>query len=164
MKTTILTFLILISVINILHAQTSINAFVLNCNDGDTCKMKVNNQIIKIRLVGIDAPELKHGKKTAQPYAQKSKDELNNLIKDKNVSVKLHKKDIYKRYLGEIFYKNINVNLKMLEIGAAEVYKGKNEKSIDLTTYIEKENVAKQNHIGIWNNKNYESPFIFRKK
>ena len=52
----------------------------------------------------------------------------------------------------------------MLEIGAAEVYKGKNEKSIDLTTYIEKENVAKQNHIGIWNNKNYESPFIFRKK
>ena len=32
---------------------------VISCHDGDTCRILVNEKVMKVRLAGIDAPEIK---------------------------------------------------------------------------------------------------------
>lgn len=137
---------------------------VINCHDGDTCRLKgFDNINLKVRLIGIDAPELATKKENKyQPYAKESKEYLNNLIKGKQVSLKNYASDPYGRNLSEIFLDKDNINLKMLSAGMAEVYQGKSVKSLDISSYLEAERKAKSNKIGIWSQKNYQSPRDFR--
>ena len=55
---------------------------VVRVYDGDTLKATGHDIDIKVRLVGIDAPELKRGKhKPGQPFGQKAKRFLSRLVK-----------------------------------------------------------------------------------
>jgi endonuclease YncB( thermonuclease family) len=54
------------------------------------------------------------------------------------------------------------VNLKMLELGLAEHYRGRS-KLTNPQTYDAAEKQAKANRVGIWGLKNYESPSKWRK-
>ncbi|APJ04485.1 thermonuclease family protein [Silvanigrella aquatica] len=137
---------------------------VINCHDGDTCKLRsTDNLILKIRLIGIDAPEVSNRKnKDNQQYGKESTDYLNNLIKNKTVQLKNYASDAYGRNLSEIFLNKENINLKMIENGMAEVYKGKKEKEFNIDFYIEAEKKAQKNKLGIWSLKNYQSPKDYR--
>jgi len=56
---------------------------VISVYDGDTLTVSnLDNQKVKIRLYGIDAPELKK-----QPYGRASRDYLQRLILNKTVEV-----------------------------------------------------------------------------
>lgn len=55
---------------------------VVSIHDGDTITVLQDKQQVKVRLFGIDAPELK------QPYGKKSKRFLSNLITRKIAEVK----------------------------------------------------------------------------
>lgn len=146
------------------HAATEMNYKVLKCHDGDTCQvLSPDNMKIKIRLIGIDAPEVSNRKnKINQPYGIESKEFINNLIKGKSVTLKIYATDPFGRSLSEIFLEKLNVNLKMIDSGMAEVYKGKMEKNFDITPYIEAEKKAKKEKVGIWSLSNYQSPKEFR--
>ena len=61
----------------------AISGKVVSIHDGDTITILQDKQQIKVRLFGIDAPELK------QPYGKKSKQFLANLIAGK-VCGKVH--------------------------------------------------------------------------
>jgi endonuclease YncB( thermonuclease family) len=139
---------------------------VIYCHDGDTCRVKdQNNVLLKIRLIGIDAPEIGNGKNNkVQPYATKSKKFINNLIQNKKVRLKIYSKDIYGRELSEIFLGNENINLKMIEKGFAEVYQGTTNKLVYKKLYEEKQQLAKSRRVGIWSLKDYESPKEFRNR
>lgn len=146
------------------YALIPISYTVLNCHDGDTCRIRSpDNVTLKIRLIGIDAPEVANRKnKENQAYGKESKEYINNLIKGKSVTLKNYATDQYGRNLSEIFFNKENVNLKMIEFGMAEVYKGKNDKNLNLETYQEAEKKAKKNKIGIWSLSNYQSPKDYR--
>lgn len=58
---------------------------VVSIHDGDTITALQDKRQIKVRLYGIDAPELK------QPYGKKSKQFLSNLITGKIAEVKNQK-------------------------------------------------------------------------
>jgi len=137
---------------------------VLKCHDGDTCQLQSpDNMKLKIRLIGIDAPEVSNrNNKVNQPFGIESKEYLNHLIKGKSVTLKNYATDPYGRSLSEIFLVKTNVNLKMVNEGMAEIYKGKMEKSLNIRLYIEAENKAKKRKIGIWSLSNYQSPKDFR--
>lgn len=68
------------------------NYRVLYISDGDTIAVKktengkVTGKLIKVRLFGIDAPELK------QDYGYESKQALMNFIKNKDVKIEGKKK------------------------------------------------------------------------
>lgn len=66
----------------ILAAHLAFDAKVIKVSDGDTITALQGKQQIKIRLFGIDAPELK------QLYGKKSKRFLSNLITRKIAEVK----------------------------------------------------------------------------
>ena len=40
--------------------------------DGDTAKFNLNNEIITVRFLGIDTPEIVHTQKEEQPYGQEA--------------------------------------------------------------------------------------------
>ena len=123
--------------------------------DGDTIHIKS----FKIRLEGIDAPEMKQkckkesvkisliiGINFENNYAcgviskKKLISKINNtLIKCISLS-----KDRYKRYLATCYKNNINLNKWMVNNGYAVAYKRYSKQ------YIKDEDYAKKNKLGIW--------------
>ncbi len=142
---------------------------VVACNDGDTCRLKsADNTQIKVRLVGIDAPEMgkksKKKKKEGQAGGTEAKDFLNNLVVGKTVTLRSYGADAYGRNLAEIMVNNESANLKMVSEGWAEVYRGKPPRGFNLSPYELAQTEAMKNKKGIWNLSNYESPKDFRKR
>ncbi len=100
-------------------------AKVVEVYDGDTCTVDIDLGLHtwikgeKIRLVRINAPELKGDDRTK---GLKSRDYLRSLILDKEIFIETikDKKEKYGRYLGEIWLKGsenkfININDLMVE-------------------------------------------------
>tara|TARA_Y100001970_G_C14169237_1_gene823155 strand:- start:1064 stop:1567 length:504 start_codon:yes stop_codon:yes gene_type:complete len=123
--------------------------------DGDT--VHINNK--KIRLEGIDAPELKQQCK--KPVLQisvmisfqfnknyscgvKSKVKLINKISDSKIKCISLSKDRYKRYLATCYKDKINLNKWMVRNGYAVAYKRYSK------DYVRDEEYAKENKIGLW--------------
>jgi len=94
--------------------------------DGDTIKAKGHDIEIKVRLVGIDAPETSKKKNNpGQPYSQQAKKYLTELVMNKTVDVQGYGLGPYNRILGVIFLNGKDINLEMVKVGLAEVYRGK---------------------------------------
>lgn len=60
-------------------------AFVTRVIDGDTIEVRTNNELQKIRLIGIDAPETGSGNTTKECFSEEATKELASLILQKNV-------------------------------------------------------------------------------
>ena len=90
---------------------------VVGVHDGDTFTLlETGNQQTKVRMAEIDAPEL------GQPYGNKAKQELANLIFGKTVTARIQDTDRYGRQVGRVFADTQDVNAQMIERGAAWVY------------------------------------------
>jgi micrococcal nuclease len=80
---------------------------------------------LRIRMVGIDAPETPKGTTfPGQPYGKEAEAYLKQLIERKRVTVEIDGVDRYKRLLATIFLDGKDINLAMIEAGLAEVYRG----------------------------------------
>tara|TARA_Y100001960_G_C14683915_1_gene832710 strand:+ start:359 stop:850 length:492 start_codon:yes stop_codon:yes gene_type:complete len=120
--------------------------------DGDTIHIKS----YKIRLEGIDAPEMKQ--KCKKPYlqimffnfqkdyycGQVSKKKLVQKIGNKPVKCILLGQDKYKRYLAKCLKGTINLNRWMVRNGYAVAYRKYSK------LYILDENFAKEEKLGLW--------------
>ena len=133
---------------------------VLYVNDGDTIAVKKteNNKetgkLIKVRLYGIDAPELN------QDYGYASKEILIKLIRGKIVRIEGNKNDRYGRLLGTVYYNNENINERMVATGNAWWYEKYDKKNIKLKQLQEN---AQKNKFGLFGRKGYVAPWEFRK-
>ena len=133
----------------------NIKGKVVKIADGDTITIQtLNNEKIKIRLYGIDAPEKK------QDYGIKSLDVLKELSYGKTVDVEVKEKDRYGRTVGIVFLNGEEINLKMIETGNAWHYKkyAKEEMS-----YANAEAEARKKKLGLWNSDKQISPWEYRK-
>jgi micrococcal nuclease len=124
---------------------------IIRVYDGDTVKAVGHDIAIKIRLVAIDAPEISHGKrKPGQPYGQRSKKYLTELVLNKTVDVKGYGLGPYNRILGVITLNGKNINLEMIKAGLAEVYRGIAPYRFDLDPYWKSEREARIAKKGMW--------------
>ncbi len=152
----LITFLSLIFITNIsLSDGIEIEGFA-KIIDGDT--VKISNSII--RLSGIDAPEIKQlcTDKNLNEWhcGKKSKMALKNFINKKTIKCIGYKKDRYKRIIGECYLEEQDIQEWMVKNGWAIAYKKYSKK------YINAENFAKSNNLGIWEGKFIE-PYKWRK-
>lgn len=85
-------------------------------HDGDTITVLVEKTQTKIRLAGIDAPELK------QDFGNVAKRTLSELVFGRNVRVVDKGKDRYGRTIGDVYEGEKRVNLILVEKGMAWVY------------------------------------------
>lgn len=117
---------------------------VVGVADGDTVTMLIDNQgskeTVKIRLAQIDAPE------KAQPWGQKSKQALSELVYNKTIRADVETKDRYGRYVANLYDGGLWVNQRMVATGNAWVYRQYNKSQQLLQT----EAAAKHQRIGLW--------------
>lgn len=138
---------------------------VLKVFDGDTIKVKGLDLVFKIRLVGIDSPEIGFNGQKSQPFSQKAKQHLVNLLSHKPVFIKSYGIGGYNRQLAEVFVAGKNINLEMIRAGLAEVYQGQRPKNLDSKRYFKTEATAKRAKKGIWiQGAGYKSPKQWRKE
>lgn len=124
--------------------------------DGDTAKFNLNNEIVTVRFLAIDTPETKHPDKGVEPYGP----EASNFTKEKLTNAKKivleydnnsTKTDKYNRHLAWIWVEDELLQDLLIENGLAKVeYVYGDYKYLEQLR--EKETVAKQNKVGIWQN------------
>ena len=122
--------------------------------DGDTIRAEAKGKEIKIRLVEIDAPEMN------QPFGAQSKNFLNSLLYEKDVTLISQGEDRYGRVLGNLFSNELNVNMLMVKFGFAWVY-DKYAKNSSLYKYQDQ---AKAKNLGLWQTKDPIAPWVWRKQ
>ena len=124
---------------------------VVRVYDGDSITAKTDEEKIKVRLVGIDAPEKSRKKREpGQPFSQKATKYLASLVLKKAITIKEYGTDRYGRILGLVFINGTNVNLEMVKAGFAEVYRGKHATGFDPKIYQYAEAEAKKEKRGMW--------------
>lgn len=128
---------------------------VVGISDGDTFTGLTNdNQQVKCRIYGIDAPEKK------QAFGNVSKQTLSDLIFGKQVHIKIQNKDRWQRAIVWVYTSDKkDISAEMLKSGMAWHYK----KYDNTEEYAELENEARQNRIGLWQDNEPIPPWNFRK-
>lgn len=129
---------------------------VTGVKDGDTIiVLDDENRPVKVRLQGIDAPELK------QPYGRAAKRYASGLVYGKTVTVTQLGTDRYGRVLGDVTLPDgRNFQEEMLKAGYAWHYKKYN----DSQKFADLENEAHAAGLGLWADLNPTPPWEYRQQ
>ena len=124
------------------------SAVVSKVVDGDTITL---NSGEKVRLLQIDTPELA----SSECYGVEARAALTSLLNTKAAITlkddpKLDKVDRYGRSLRYIFVGKTNINLRMVEIGAAAPYFYRGEKGLYSAQFLKAAEKAKASKRGLW--------------
>ena len=130
-------------------------AKVIGVHDGDSITVLTSaQQQIKVRLEGIDCPELN------QNFGQKSKQLTAALCFNKLVRIVKTGKDQYGRTLAFVYIGDLCVNNELLKQGLAWHYKKYNHDP----ALASLETNARAKKAGIWSQSAPVPPWVFRKK
>lgn len=150
MKTLLLLFLF-----SLLPVTESFKALVIGVYSGDSIVVSLENKKqIKVRLDGIDCPELD------QEYGDSAKLAIVALCFKKNVRIDKAGIDTYGRTLAFVYVNDICVNKELIRLGLAWHYKQYN----DDPELAKLEDDARNNKVGLWRQANPEAPWDFRHK
>ena len=127
--------------------------------DGDTIKIKVGDNEVKVRLLQVDTPESKHPDESKNvPMGKKATEFTANFLKNKKVRLEtdVEPYDKYGRLLAYVYVKDdkgneICLNQALIENSLAKTVKyGKNIKNYE--KYLEIERKLRDKKQGIWEN------------
>ncbi|KAF2831370.1 SNase-domain-containing protein [Ophiobolus disseminans] len=116
----------------------------------------LTNQTLHIRLAGVDAPELAHWGREAQPYAKEAHEWLINQIHHRRVRAYIYRRDQYDRVVAQVYVRRWlfrkDVGLEMLKAGLATVYEAKSGSEFGTSEerYRATEKKAKAQKVGMW--------------
>lgn len=116
MKQFLLSLIAILSISVNANAQQTLTGTVVDVHDGDTITiLTCDNFKMKVRMAGIDSPELK------QEYGLLAKDFLKGLLLTREVKIVTDKQefDLYGRLLGYVYQDKTFVNLLMINSGFA---------------------------------------------
>jgi endonuclease YncB( thermonuclease family) len=151
------------------HADT-LTGRVVGVTDGDTITvLDANRQQHKIRLGGIDAPE------KAQPFGQRSKENLSRLVFNKEVQVDWTKRDRYQRIVGKVWVQpsdcptcpmTLDAGHAQITVGLAWWYRkyANEQPSQDRGQYEFSEQEAKARRVGLWSEPDPVPPWEWRRR
>ena len=151
----LVTAAVLLAVVPQLHAADPVVWRVVNVHDGDTLTALTDDKRqLKVRLHGIDAPEL------GQPFGTASKWALSDLVFGKQVTLHTTGTDRYKRTLARVTVGDIEVDALMIATGHAWHYS-----RYDHTAALEAaERNARAARRGLWTDGEPVPPWEWRKR
>ena len=130
--------------------------------DGDTLRVTRENEELKIRLCGIDSPELK------QPLGIEARDYLRSLVElgDGHLFLLPIEEDRYGRTVAEVYVQDssdtaVNLNMQMVRDGYAWLYGQYKDNCPTKNELVLAEEVAREEGLGVWNG-NHLPPWEFR--
>jgi endonuclease YncB( thermonuclease family) len=127
---------------------------VVAVHDGDTLTLLVGTTQHKIRLNGIDAPEL------GQAFGSRARQFLSGLCFGKTVTVRVVDIDRYGREVGDVYVNGVFVNAELVRAGMAWHYK-QYSKDAKLAAL---ENEARSGKRGLWADARPVAPWKYRKE
>ena len=135
------------------YADTRFHGQAVRVLDGDTIEVLADgNRSVRVRLANIDAPEKK------QPFGQKSKEHLIDLVAGKSVEVVDLGGDQYGRRIGRVLVDGQEANVEQVRSGLAWVYSRYNHDG-QLPSL---ESTARSQRVGLWVDPNPQAPWEFR--
>lgn len=141
-KTVVLALVIALFASPALHAET-----IQKITDGDTIRVSTGKDV---RLLQIDTPE----PMSSECYSSEATAALTKLISGKTIRLEPDPLsaniDQFGRDLRYVFVGKVNVNLKMVELGAAAPLFYKGEKGQYWSQLLKAAEKAKKNKIGLW--------------
>lgn len=144
-----LIFVVLIAIVLVFF----LDGRVIKVHDGDTITVFYQLQPVRIRLWGIDAPELK------QEDGTESASALRKLIFGKKILIEPKDKDRYGRLVAVIYvYDTLNVNKWLVKEGWAWVYRRYNKDP----KWLELEQQAREMRLGLWSDDPNMPPWEWR--
>ena len=121
--------------------------------DGDTVHVFYQDDVYKIRLTEIDAPE------RDQPYGANSTKYLKGLLKEGRVDVDISGTDRYGRKLGRLYWQGLDINRELVSAGYAWVY----DQYVTDNSFYENQSKARNSKKGLWEDQNPLEPWNWRK-
>jgi endonuclease YncB( thermonuclease family) len=137
---------------------------VVKVSDGDSITVNCGSGSERIRFCGIDAPEIAHRGKPAQPYGKEATDLVKRLLSRGQVKVVPVESDRYGRTVAELFVGNTFINAEIVKAGFGYEYKQYSKKCPNRLQIRSAEAIAQKNKVGVWNGGSYELPWDFRKR
>lgn len=145
-------------------AGQALEGLSLDVQDGDTFVFRSDSgQRLRIRVAGIDAPEKN------QPYADRSRQHLRELFRERRLKVAPIKQDVFGRTVARIEVQQqdgatVDAALAQLEAGLAWHFKRyKADQTRDeFVRYAQAEREARAARIGLWTEPEPQAPWVFR--
>ena len=129
--------------------------------DGDTFEVLKDGEVVRVRMKGIDTPELSGYNDQPEPCAENAKQFLWDTIGNSQVDLEFDAScgddpyntcvDTYDRVLAYVrIYTGEDLATLILKQGLGQVYRFNNESFDRLSTYNSAEDMAQNNDLGIW--------------
>lgn len=146
-----------------------LEGLVVKVSDGDTITVYSSGTKLKVRLYGIDAPEMvkknrKNGQisKQGQPYGEEAYRALDRKVYQQKVRLDTIDVDRYRRLVSMVWMVNRNINLEMMREGWAWAYR-KYLDSAYASEFLGEEEQTRKKRIGLWRQYIPQPPWEFRK-
>lgn len=137
----------------------------------DRSGRELKGKTMHVRIAGIDAPEMAHFGRPAQPYSQEAVEWLKGFVLGRYVRVWPYREDQYKRAVCSVYRRRFlffrsDVGLNMLKRGLATVYEAKfgSEFGNREEEYRAAEEAAKNKKIGMWQEPGLVARWLGQKK
>lgn len=127
--------------------------------DGDTVTLlDAQNMRYKLRLVGIDAPEVR------MPFGVQAKQFLEKRLLGKKVVALIAKQDRYGRHIATLLFEGEDVNLQLIHAGLAWHYTKYALEQTDESAarYSNAELKARMQAVGLWQADSPQAPWDWR--
>lgn len=136
------------------EAQLELEGRVVAIIDGDSIKFSTGDDILRVELAGIDAPEI------GQSFSDTSIFYLKDLIDGRHVRIEVLGTNDYGDIIGEVFLNQLPINRLMLTEGYAWATRGKfRNRSWDSL-----ESLARNKRMGLWRMDNPVPPWSYREE
>lgn len=123
--------------------------------DGDTLAMRCDNGKLKVRVWGIDAPEMGQS-----PWGGQSRDRLQDLLSHDAIRVKVVDTDRYGRTVARLYDNEQDIGLALVRQGQAVVYSQYNNSA----DYRKAQEQARRQRLGVWSQQGaQQEPWEWRK-
>ncbi|MDH3382974.1 MAG: thermonuclease family protein [Deltaproteobacteria bacterium] len=132
--------------------------------DGDTLTLTTREGTkLRVRLYGIDAPEIRHEEMAGQPCGKEAKEALTALALGRRVTVEIVEIDAHRRMVGIVRRSGADMNLEMVRGGYAWAYR-RYLSAPYASRYLDAEREARGKRLGLWKDANPEPPWEFKRR
>lgn len=129
-------------------------AEVLRVIDGDTIEVSLNNKKETVRLIGIDAPEIKDPRKSVECFGKEALDKAREILDGKTIILESDptqgERDKYGRLLRYVFVDDLNFNKLMISEGFAHEYTYQSNPYKYQLEFIQAAKEARESNRGLW--------------
>lgn len=133
------------------QGQPALTARVIHVIDGDTIRVRIGHRHETVRYIGVNAPEIDHPDRAAQPFGREAAAANRRLVKGEIVRLELdvERRDRYGRLLAYVYVGDVMVNAELVARGYAQAMTiPPNVRHQRLLVKLERE--ARRRQLGLW--------------